>query len=111
MNVETFYFGFVQLSDALVLTLKVLKDLRGFQPGPEAGQASVSDLFPALVCDHVAVLLHDHQFGHCCDLVALLQLTETETRDKRRDLLEKDTWSNFASSTFYDFLSNFCTIN
>lgn len=54
------------------LALKVLKDLRGVQPGAEAGQAFFSDLCAALVRDHVAVLLHDHQFGHCCDLVALL---------------------------------------
>lgn len=60
------------------LTLKVLKDLCGVQPGPEAGQAPVSDLLPALVRDHLAVLLHDHQLGDGGDLVALLQLTETE---------------------------------
>lgn len=65
------------------LTLKVLKDLCSVQPGPEAGQASISDLFPALVCDHVAVLLHDHQFGHRCDFVALLQFTEREKRQTK----------------------------
>lgn len=62
------------------LTLKILKDLCGVQPGPEAGQASVPDLLPALVCDHVAILLHDHQLGHRCDLVALLQFTERKRR-------------------------------
>lgn len=102
MNVETFNSGFVQLSNVaagapvnrqvdislrvvlvsvVFLTLKVLEDLRSVQPGPEAGQASVSDLFPALVCDHVAVLLHNHQFGHSCDLVALPQLTKTEKKE------------------------------
>lgn len=102
VNVETFNSGFVQLSNVaagapvnrqvdislrvvlvsvVFLTLKVLEDLRSVQPGPEAGQASVSDLFPALVCDHVAVLLHNHQFGHSCDLVALPQLTKTEKKE------------------------------
>lgn len=116
MNVETFNSGFVQLSNVaagapvnrqvdislrvvlvsvVFLTLKVLEDLRSVQPGPEAGQASVSDLFPALVCDHVAVLLHNHQFGHSCDLVALPQLTKTEKkRDKKRDSIQKDACHN-----------------
>lgn len=65
------------------LTLKVLKDLRGVQPGAEAGQAPVSDLLPALVRDHLAVLLHDHQLGDGGDLVALLQLTEGERTEER----------------------------
>lgn len=64
------------------LTLKVLKDLCGVQPGPEAGQAPLSDLLPALVCDHLAVLLHDHQLGNGGDLVTLLQLTEKERTEQ-----------------------------
>lgn len=64
------------------LTLKVLKDLCGVQPGPKAGQAPVSDLLPALVRDHLAVLLHDHQLGNGGDLVALLQLTEKERTEQ-----------------------------
>lgn len=57
------------------LSLKILKDLCSIQPGPEAGQAPVSDLLPAFIRDHLAVLLHDHQLGNGGDLVALLQLT------------------------------------
>lgn len=53
------------------LAVEVLKDLCSVQPGPEASEAFVSDLFPSLVCDHLAILLYYHQFGHCCDLVAL----------------------------------------
>lgn len=56
------------------LTLKVLKELCSVQPGAEAGQAPLSDLLPALVGDHLAVLPHDHQLGHGGDLVPLLQL-------------------------------------
>lgn len=67
---------------AHLLTLKVLKDLCGVQPGPKAGQAPVSDLLPALVRDHLAVLLHDHQLGNGGDLVALLQLTEKERTEQ-----------------------------
>lgn len=61
-----------------LLTLKVLKDLCSVQPGPEAGQAPVSNLLPALVRDHLAVLFHDDQLGDGGDLVALLQLAEGE---------------------------------
>lgn len=66
---------------AAVLTLKVLKDFGSIQPGAEAGQASVPDLFSALVCDHVAILLHDHQLWDGGDLVALLQLTVRHRTD------------------------------
>lgn len=68
------------------LTLKVLKDLCGVQPGPEARQAPVPNLFPAFVRDHVPVLLHNHQLGHGRDLVALLQLSERKKKDKNKRL-------------------------
>lgn len=58
------------------LAVKVLEDLSYFQPVPEAGQTLISDLLPAFVRDHLAVLLHNHQLGHGCDVVPLLQLAE-----------------------------------
>lgn len=81
--------GHIRCFPLVSLFLKILKDLCSLQPGPEAGQASVPDLFPALVCDHVPVLLYNHQFGHCSDRVALLQLTE---KKKQRLLTKQTSW-------------------
>lgn len=68
--------------------VEVLEDLGRLQPGPEAGQALISDLFPPFIRDHLSVLLQDHQLGYRGDLVALLQLTVTTQRRESAPFLQ-----------------------
>lgn len=58
-----------------ILSLKVLENLSHLQPVPEAGQTLVPDLLSAFVCDHLAIFLHNYQFGHGRNVVPLLEVT------------------------------------
>lgn len=79
------------------LAVEVLEDFGYFQPVPEAGQALISDLLPALVRDHLAILLHDHKLGHGCDVVPFLQLAEIKKKDKQKEHVERKMSPGFTA--------------